>query len=138
MIVYFQSKIVSIVCALWWLMHKPFLSYTFRDIVYLKPWSYTIFCTKNGSPSYFTCDPVNDVSLYVSKLCVFPNESDISKCKWCFQTTMFPIYVSNIYVFPIRYWNEYPIQWILPQSYWNIHISSIYIYIILDSTEWLT
>ena len=83
---------------------------------------------------YFTCDPANGVSLYVSniysnnmcfltkvmfqisRICFKSNSyvsnihimfpiSDVcfqytffvSKCKWCFQTTTFPRYVSNIH-----------------------------------------
>ena len=49
---------------------------------------------------YFTCDPINDVSLYVSNICMFPNESDVFNMQimfpnafLCFQ---YPIFVSNI------------------------------------------
>ena len=130
-ILYFQSKIVLFAHYDAWV----FLSFTFRGyIVYIRQndrvpkskdrilvkivyfqsndrilsakWSfiYTINV-------YFTCDPVNDVSLYVSNICVFPicricfqSNSYVSyihflfaKCKLCFQPTMFPMYVSNIH-----------------------------------------
>ena len=58
---------------------------------------------------YFTCDPVNDASLYISNICMFSNESDVSNIENMFPILFvcfhYPMYVCvmfpiNIFLFP--------------------------------------
>ena len=51
-----------------------------KMIVHFKPWAYTLRAA-----------PINEFSVYVSNICVFPNKCDVSK-RQCFQC-MFPIHM---------------------------------------------